>query len=197
MPDGVAQSRRSIRMQAYDYSQPGAYFVTVVTSGRECLFGKVIDGGMSTNAAGNIVRHEWENLPQHFPFLELGAFVVMPNHFHGILVIRPPVGATRPDPTLALSGKESFPLMTTDGPEGSPLQSGPRRGSLGAIIAQFKPRVTKRIWKLPGMHGRPVWQRNYYEHVIRDDKDWDRIHRYIECNPATWAEDAENPQNLA
>ena len=190
-------NRRSIRLPAYDYTRPGAYFITLVTAGRQCLFGEILDGEMSTNAAGKIVQREWEDIPRRFRFLELDAFVVMPDHIHGIIIIRPTVGATRSDPTLALSGSGPSPCMALDGPEGSPLL--PKilhRRSLGAIIAQFKPRVTKRIWKLPKMRGIPVWQRNYFEHVIRDDKDWDRIRRYIEHNPISWAADAEEPQYL-
>ena len=192
-PDAERLHRRSIRLKAYDYAQPGAYFVTMVTAGRKCILGRILDGEIFASDIGDIVTSEWRNLPRRFRFLELGAFVAMPNHVHAILIIHPSVGATRPDPNAAFTGEMRFPLIRNDRDEGSPLPCGPRRGSLGAIIAQFKARVTKRIWKLPGMRGLSVWQRNYYEHIIRDEKDWDRIHTYIESNPFTWAEDEENP----
>ncbi len=192
--------RRSIRLPGYDYAQPGAYFITVVTAGRQSIFGRIVDAEMHASRVGDIVRYEWHDLPRHFPFLELGAFVVMPNHIHGILVIRPRVGATRLGPNTALESNGTFPPTDVDSPEGSPLQgqrpTGPRCKSLGAIVGQFKSRVTRRIWKLPHMHLVPLWQRNYYEHVIRDQREWERIHLYIESNPVNWSQDEENPSNF-
>src|SRR5258708_3870279 len=101
--DPAKHHRRSIRLPGYDYSQAGAYYVTIVTQGRECLFGDVANGEMQLNATGKIVRWEWERLAQRFKFVELGAFVVMPNHIHGIIIFHETVGATRPGLTGALS----------------------------------------------------------------------------------------------
>jgi len=123
----------------------------------------------------------------------LSTYVVMPNHFHGILIFRQNVGATRPGLTNALSDKVSLPHMTTEGIEGSPLPRGPKPASLGAIIAQFKSRVTKRLWKTPTLNRTPIWQRNYYEHIIRNEKDLKNKTDYIEANPMLWDEDDENP----
>lgn len=203
-PFGYAQGRRSIRVPGYDYSQPGAYFVTMVTYLRECLFGKVIDGVMRLNENGEIVKWEWERLPHRFPFIELGAYIVMPNHFHGILIFHESVRATRTgqiDPEFDITTSQS---ITPDGNNGSPLPSaghplprGPKPLSLGAIVGQFKSRVTKRLWNNPDLNGTPIWQRNYYDHIIHDDREWNNIHLYIESNPINWDDDEENPSHHA
>jgi REP element-mobilizing transposase RayT len=185
--------RRSLRLPGYDYAQSGAYFVTIVAAGRECIFGSIADGETFASPAGKIVQAERKDLPRRFGFLELGAFVVMPNHIHGIIIIRVTVGATRPALNMAFEGEVPLPSVMNNGAERSPLRPRLQRKSLGAIIAQFKPRVTKRIWKLPHRRGIPIWQRNYYEHVIRNQEGCERIHRYIESNRVMWAEDEENP----
>ncbi len=175
--DPKIHHRKSIRLPGYDYTQAGAYFVTVVTWQRDCLFGVVVNGETVLNDFGKIVMEEWERGPVVRPNIELGAYIVMPNHFHGILVIDGNVGASR---RLAPTGAIS-----------------PKPGSLGAIMAQFKSIVTKRIWKLDeNMNGTPIWQRNYYERIIRNEREMDAIWRYIEANPVNWGDDEENPQNL-
>jgi putative transposase len=193
--DPKIHHRRSIRLPGYDYTQAGAYFVTIVTWRRDCLFGEVVDGEMRLNEAGQIVQWEWINLSQRFKFIELGTFTVMPNHFHGIPIFHN-VGATHTGITDAISGK--IPLRNTmlEGSDGSPLPHGPKPLSLGAILAQFKSRVTKRLWKIPSLAGTPIWQRNYYEHIIRNDQEMDKIWRYIEGNPVLWNDDDENPNNI-
>ena len=114
--------RRSIRLPEYDYSQVGAYCVTIVTWHRECLFGEVVDGEMVLNQYGKIVQWEWLELPKRFPYVELGAHMIMPNHAHGILIFRNIVGATRQGLTKAHAGNISLPRVTTDGIDGSPLR---------------------------------------------------------------------------
>ncbi len=148
--------RRSIRLEGYDYTSPGAYFVTAVTYQRELLFGEIVDGEMVLNTRGKIVWECWHEIPQHFPHVELGAFVVMPNHVHGVIEIVDP-------------------------------------GSLGAIIRSFKSTVTKRVNEKYNSPGMLLWQRNYYEHIIRSQQDWERIHDYILANPTNWDDDKENP----
>jgi len=172
--------RHSIRLKGYDYAQPGGYFITVVTSQRECLFGEIVNQEMHLNDYGRVVTECWRALPEHFPNVELGVYVIMPNHVHGIIVIHdagengaavnpPPVGARH----------------------ASPLPShGTSPRSLGAIVGSFKSAVTKRIGREFKMAN--IWQRNYYEHVIRNETEWDKIHRYIESNPAKWKSDQEN-----
>ena len=189
--------RRSIRVPGYDYSQPGAYFITIVTYQQECLFGKVIDGEMRLNDIGKIVQWEWERLGHRFPFLELGAHIVMPNHTHGILNFIDSVRATRADQTGLYLNNAPPQTGTSDDNNGSPLPRGPKPSSLGTIIGQFKSRVTKRLWKNPDLTGTPVWQRNYYEHIIRNEPEWNNIHLYIESNPLNWATDDEHPSHHA
>ena len=180
--DPKIHRRRSIRLKGYDYSQAGAYFVTMVAWRREMLFGKIIDGEtpqgdhVVLNDFGEIVRTEWERTAVIRPNVELGAFVVMPNHVHGILVfVDDIVGATR----RVASTRHTL-----------------QPGSLGAVIGQFKSLVTNRINGLQNVAGRPIWQRNYYERIIRNEPEMDRITRYIESNPTRWAEDEENPNRI-
>ena len=120
----------------------------------------------------------------------------MPNHFHGILIFHENVGATRQGLIETHSGNVSIPNDLTDGIAGSPLWNGPQPESLGAVMAQFKSRVTKRLWKYPSLNKTPIWQRNYYEHVIRNEQDLQNKTDYIESNPMLWDEDDENPINL-
>ena len=147
---------------------------------------------MKLNKCGEIVQWEWLELPRRLHFIELGAFAVMPNHFHANLIFHENVGATRQESTNYLAGKVPFPPMTTNGIDGSPLPRGPQPASLGAVMAQFKSRVTKRLWKIPSLNRRPIWQRNYYEHIIRNEKDLQNKTDYIEANPRLWDEDDEN-----
>lgn len=220
--DPKTHHRRSIRLKGYDYSQAGIYYVTIVTHGRKMLFGDVVDGEVVLNETGKIVQWEWQRLAQRFKFIQLGTFIVMPNHFHGIIIMND-AGATRADligaPSNAarvhnslIDGNEAGATRTDligapsnavrvhnsiiDGNEGSPLPpTGPKPASLGAIIGQFKSRVTKRLWKKPELARMPIWQRDYYEHIIRNDQDLQRIWRYIESNPSMWMDDDENPAN--
>lgn len=178
--------RKSIRLTDFDYSQAGGYFVTMVTWHRDMLFGKIVNGVMQLNDFGTIADECWREITKHFPFVDLGAYVVMPNHVHGIIVIRADdstsdgivaqhVGATQcvaPTPTIT-------------------RPKGPKPNSLGAIIGAYKSAVSYRINKEHNATG--IWQRNYYEHIIRDDKDLQRITDYIEANPLRWDEDDENP----
>ena len=142
---------------------------------------------------GEIVQWEWLELPKRLLFIELAEFVVMPNHFHGILIFRENVGATRQGLTNARSGKVALPHVTSEGIGGSPLPRGPKPASLGAVMSQFKSRVTKRLWKIPSLKGTPVWQRNYWEHIIRNERDLHNKTDYIEANPMLWDKDHENP----
>jgi REP element-mobilizing transposase RayT len=164
--------RKSIRLQGYDYAQAGAYFVTLVTWQRDCLFGEIRDGKMILNAFGKIADECWRAIPGHFPRVELGAHVVMPNHVPGIIAIVEGRGAIYRAPTVEQFGK-------------------PTVGSLPTIIRTYKAAVTRQIGRQFNATG--IWQRNYYEHVIRNEHEMDNIWRYIESNPAQWAEDAENP----
>lgn len=176
------QHRRSIRLRDYDYAANGAYFVTLCTHEKTCRFGAVVDGEMQLNESGEMVRDEWLRTAEVRPQVVLDAFVIMPNHLHSIIMIDHPVGATR---RVARSTPGDGDNRATHRVAPTP---GPATGSLGAIIGQFKAAVTRRVNAANGVNG-PLWQRNYYEHVIRNDADLEAIRDYIEANPARWAED--------
>jgi putative transposase len=157
--------RRPIRLQGRDYSQAGQYFVTVVTAGREELFGAVTGGEMLLSAAGTVVAEVWAGLPSHYPRVSLDAFIIMPNHVHGIVQL----------------GRQ----MMADG----------KHVPLSEIVRAFKTYSARRVNLLRGVSGAPVWQRNYYERVIRDDQELGHVRQYIAENPSHWNDDSENPVN--
>jgi REP element-mobilizing transposase RayT len=194
--DPQKHHRQSTRLQGYDYSLAGAYFVTIVAWHRECLFGEIVNGEMKLNDAGKIVQWEWLELPKRLQYIELGAYVVMPNHFHGILIFLETAGATRHGLSIAISEKTTLPNMTTDSTGGSPLPRGPKPTSLGAVMSQFKSRVTKRLWKIPSLKDTPIWQRNFHDRIIRNEQEMDAIWRYIEANPSAWEDDEENLRRI-
>ena len=194
--DPKKHHRRSIRLKEYDYSQACGYYVTIVAWHRELLFGEVVNKEMILNKVGKIVEWEWLELSKRLPYVELGVHVVMPNHFHGILFIHENVGATRQGQIRSNPDTEPLQTITSEGIVGSPLPHGPKPASLGAIISQFKSRVTKRIWNFSEFKITPIWQRNYYEHILRDETDLQNKTDYIEANPLLWDQDDENPINL-
>ncbi|HEV8720734.1 MAG TPA: transposase [Candidatus Binatia bacterium] len=171
--------RRSIRLRAYDYSQAGAYFVTTCTHERACLFGDVVDCEMRVNDAGRMVEQCWSAIPNHFPHVDLDAFVVMPNHVHGIIVIT----------DRAVGAKNFSPLPDSNTSTHRPIRSPSK--TIGSIIRGFKIGVTK--WFRENTVTHIVWQRNYYEHIIRNEESLNRIRQYVLDNPVRWAFDRENP----
>ncbi len=226
--------RRSIRLKGYDYSQSGAYFVTICVQNRSCLFGEIIDKKMQMNAAGKMIDRWWNQLPQKFANVELDDFIVMPNHLHGIII----VGADRrvcPDIKDGIhmvnknkyhalhrnvsvkdnnsfdnkSGKhaDSFDIKLdkyngsinnkSGEHTGSPLQ---KPVSLSQMIQWFKTMTTNeyiRNIKKNAWHpfDRHLWQRNYYEHIVRNENEIFRIRKYIIENPIKWDMDDENPKS--
>lgn len=195
--------RRSIRLQGYDYAQAGAYFVTVCTQNRECLFGEVSNGKMRLNEAGKIVTATWQTLPQRFPSVVLDVFVTMPNHIHGILYIVP-VGAQFIAPGQFIVSDQSIaPNQENQGAtdQGAMNQGVMNQGAinraptLGDMICVLKAVSTRQIRQAG--QGRFAWQRNYYEHIIRDEASLVRIREYIINNPLQWAMDRENPVNMS
>jgi REP element-mobilizing transposase RayT len=173
--------RRSIRLKGYDYAQAGAYFVTICTQGRACLFGDILDGHMRLNECGGIVAWTWQDLPNHAPNVALDAFVLMPNHVHGIIVITDTVGA----------GSE--PAPTTEPAPTEPTPANTKRYALPEIVRQFKTFSARRINKCRGTPGVAVWQRNYYEHILRSEESLNRVRQYILNNPHRWTYDRQNP----
>jgi putative transposase len=177
--DPQKHHRRSIRLRGYDYTSAGGYFITIVTYQRECLFGKIINGKTKLSDYGKIADECWWDIPNHFPNVELGAYVVMPNHVHGIIIINDRSDANASD-------RRDTPWRVPTEQFGKP-----RSGSIGTIVRQYKSSVTRTIIKRGGKSA--IWQRNYYEHIIRDADDHNRIHSYIESNPSMWEDDDENP----
>ena len=181
------KNRRSIRLQSYDYSQPGAYFVTICTREKECLLGQIQHGQVVLSGAGEIARAVWSKLPGRFPLVSLDEYVVMPNHVHGIFL----VGAQfiAPVSSVASDSKEDM----TD-----------RVYTLGEIVRTYKATVTRLVrtrydvnTDKGGMNPAPTawfgWQRNYYERVIRNESELSQVRQYIVDNPAKWDMDEENP----
>ena len=179
--------RRSIRLKAYDYSRPGAYFITICTHDRQHLFGEVVDGDMRLNEFGKIVEWTWHDLPNHVVGIVLDAFVVMPNHVHGIVIIADDVGAGSVGAGSVGAGSEPAPTTTTTTP------TPPKRHGLPEIVRQLKTFSARRINDHRGMRGVPVWQRNYCEHIIRHEIELNRIREYIMNNPSSWEMNRENP----
>lgn len=191
--------RHSIRLKGYNYSQPGAYFITLVARERGCIFGEIQAEKMILSCSGRIVQIVWESLPRYFP-VRLDEWIVMPNHLHGIILIdsmgAPPGSSARVDGMGRGEADENIPglLQSTPLPSASPLRPvGTVPGSLGAITQTFKSMATRKINALQKTPGGIVWQRNYYEHVIHNEAEWERIRKYIQVNPLRWVEDEENP----
>jgi putative transposase len=166
----------SIRLQGYDYTQDGAYFVTLCTHQRALLFGDVVGDDMELNTLGCIVLEEWERTATLRPYIELDAFVIMPNHLHGIIIINwGDVGARR-----------AVPLQTEW--FGKPVSD-----SIPTVVRAFKSATTRRVNQVRLTPGEPVWQRNYYEHIIRSEGALNQIRQYIHLNPANWLSDENHP----
>ena len=220
--------RRSIRLVGYDYSQAGAYFVTVCTHDRTCLFGDVVNGLMVLNDAGMIVADEWIHTQILRPYVQMDEFVGMPNHFHDIIVItrdmkpvhmdtsctqndddrngrgiacgaqstdraHPPGCAQTPDRKPVADDNTAHPEGTAHHTPTMPMKFGYAVPcALPTVIGSFKSAVTKRINENRDAAGEPVWQRNYYEHIIRSEKSLNHIRLYIADNPKQWAVDRDN-----
>jgi len=160
--DPQKHHRRSIRLKGYDYTQAGAYFITIVTKDRACLFGEVVEDDMRLSPMGIIVQECWLAIPDHFPHAVLDEFVVMSNHVHGIIVL---------NETEHFGARHAVPR---------PEQFGkPVPGSIPTIVRSFKSAATKCINEYRGTPGAPVWQCNYHEHVIRTEESLDCIREYI------------------
>ena len=214
--DPEQHHRRSIRKERFDYTSAGGYFVTICTNDKRHLFGAVCNERMHLNDAGNVITKTWNILPTRFPTVKLNEFVIMPNHLHGIIVI-----SNTPDPTLSNHPSQQpnagatlddhpqnvgatpcgcpippcdFPSIDTEIKHGHPHGGAP---TLGDIVGWFKSMTTNKYIHGVKQNGWPpfdgrLWQRNYYERIIRDD-EWEKIAAYINANPAEWHTDQENP----
>ena len=182
------KNRRSIRFREYDYSQNGLYFVTICVNGREELLGNVENGEMVLNNAGKIVDMSIHAIPEKYENIDIDSYIIMPNHIHIVIAI---VGAIH-----ELPEKNELPEKERAIHE-SPLQNGweRRKMLLPKIVGYLKMNSSKQINILREKSGVPVWQRNYHEHVIRNEKELDKIRHYININPAKWEMDRYNPIN--
>ncbi|MBP7885734.1 MAG: transposase [Candidatus Marinimicrobia bacterium] len=204
----------SIRLPGYDYSQPGAYFITIVTHNRQCSFGNIIDDEMMLNEFGVLVQNEWLKTGIIRPNINIDAFVVMPNHLHGIIIITDnDNGHSRDSRDSRDSRRDTLQRVSTitdtitdtdtdtitDTEMGTETDTGtieqfgkPTKNSIPTIVRSFKSTTTKQINQMRQTPMQPLWQRNYFEHVIRDDNELTRIHQYIINNSKRWEEDNLN-----
>ena len=187
--------RKSIRLQGYDYALPGGYFVTIATHKRKPIFGRIVDFEMELNSYGEVAVACWEEIPSHFEKILLDAFVIMPNHVHGIILTQesqtiienpgattevPPEGHVYPTHAAALRLDKETP-------------NSPRKpASLGVIMNSYKAAVTKILHRQQGLPHHPIWQSNYYERIIRNERELNAIRAYILENPLNWTSDPEN-----
>jgi len=185
------KKRHSIRLQKYDYSTNGYYFVTVCTQNRQQIFGTIINNQMTLNGAGNMIDTVLNQIPENYAGIDLDEHTVMPNHAHAIIIIQNIVGVDpRVDP-----GQNNNKISVSGRTQGS----APTKLSLSSIIKCVKSLTTKKYIDGIKNHNWPpfnkcLWQRNYHDHIIRNDKSLNNIRNYIINNPATWQFDVENPQ---
>lgn len=195
------RNRRSIRLKGYDYSQEGAYYITICVEQRLCLFGSIDNSEMILNDAGRMVEKEWLNLKERFPYIELHEYVVMPDHFHGILEITN-VGA----PLVGVLDVQNRDVDNPKPNESDIDHSGQPQGMAPAMVENSKNKTLgdmmdafKSITTVEYIRGvknkgwqsfnRRLWQCNYWEHIIRNDNDFNRISNYIKDNPSKWNRD--------
>ena len=172
--------RHSMRLKDYDYTLEGAYFITVVTDDHRCLFGKIINHEIQLNNLGIIARECWQDIPNHFHNVTVEPFVIMPNHIHGVITIleRETINDDCRGTIYRAPTKEAF---------GHPI-----RGSIPTIIRTYKAAVSRKAKKETGFIN--IWQRNYYDHIIRTELEYERIWNYIVENPHNWK--ADNSENI-
>ena len=188
----IDRHRRSIRLRGWDYTAAAAYSVTIVTHERDMLFGEIVGGEVVLSTFGHVAAEEWARTAAVRANVELDEFVVMPNHIHGIVWVtsRPPDAALPADVGARhrLDEGARHRLAPTGGGRGISVAA----GSLGAVIAGYKSAVARRINDLRGTPGEPVWQRNYYERIVRNERELAAIRLYILENPRNWEVDCEN-----
>jgi putative transposase len=194
--DPFKDHRRSIRLGGYDYSQAGMYFVTLCTMNRDFIFGDVSGGAMHSNQFGEIVSKWWYELPNYYAPVELDEFVVMPNHINGVIVITDSSGAG-PSPANVGAGVSPLGCGESSRPNaGSTPSRLSAKRTLGQLVGYFKFQITKEINQLAHTGYAKVLQRDYYEHIIRSERERDAIADYIRNNPGNWGDDLDNPANF-
>ena len=191
-------NRKSIRLPDYDYSQPGAYFVTICVQGHKCVLGEIVENEMQPNQFGEITAAGWKWLEEKFPSVQIDVLCVMPNHVHAIISIvelenNIPKNASRRGGLQSEINHEAHDQrrgVLQNAPTESNIQ---KRKPLGRLVGAYKTHTTVQINKLRATPGEKFWQRNYYEHIIRDEKDYETIYEYIRANPLRWEEDDYHP----
>lgn len=201
--DNPLPKRKSLRLPEYDYAQEGAYFVTVCTKQKACLFGEIVGEKMALNDAGMMVEDIWDAIPKQYPGIETDEFVVMPNHVHGIIVITDSTVGATPCGCPNVAGtqrdrQENVPVRE-HGQARGPAPTNKLSLSLPDVVHRFKSITTNRYIHGVKQHGwKPfrgtLWQRNYYERVIRNERELREVREYIINNPLKWMLDRENPE---
>ncbi len=197
-----------MRLKGYDYSKPGYYFVTVCTQNKKCLFGDIRNRQMVLNSTSRVVEKVWNELPEHYQHVELDAFVIMPNHVHGIIILRPePIVEAGLKPACMVDSdsrahsivREGFkPVGKTKSIVGAGFKPAPtaKRHALPEIVRALKTFSARRINEIRNTPGVKLWQRNYYEHIVRNENELNEIRKYIQENPLKWETDKENPRHI-
>lgn len=188
-------NRHSVRLKNYDYSQTGAYFVTVCAQDKKCVFGKIENHELILNDAGIMVYNTFKEIPEHYAGIDIDEFIIMPNHIHAIIIINT-VGA---DPRVCPESHICLDTMKLGQAQGPAPTN---KLKLSDIVQRVKSLTTKKYienvkqnnWK---SFNKRLWQRNYYEHVIRDEEDLNKIREYIIYNYLKWVEDDENPDKIS
>jgi 2-C-methyl-D-erythritol 2,4-cyclodiphosphate synthase len=177
--------RESIRLPGYDYSQPGTYFLTLCVHDRDCIFGDIVAGEMRRNAIGDIVAEEWLKSARMRSELRLDQWIVMPNHLHGIVSISRPI---------TLEHERAHGRVPLQGKPGANRPPPRKAQSISSFVAGFKSAVTSRVNQYRNTPQAPVWQSNFFEHVVRSNRALETIREYIFTNPQRWENDRENPR---
>jgi len=190
--DAEIHHRRSIRLEGYDYSRDGAYFVTICAQDRRCVFGDVVDGKMQLNPIGKIVHEQWVAIPEYFQTVELDAYIIMPNHIHGIIIVGAPLAGA-----LVNGALNNGALV--NGVEINKIKRATARvaPTVGQIVGAYKSLCVHQVLKWikcnsPDSKLGQLWQRNYWEHIIRHESELESIREYIRDNPARWNLDELN-----
>ncbi|MFN4844547.1 MAG: transposase [Dolichospermum sp.] len=189
--------RQSIRLKGYDYSQSGLYFITICCYQRECLFGNIMNSQIILNNFGQLIKEEWLKSAEIRKEIEFDDFVIMPNHFHGIVIINQEINSDFmkndvdfQDNNVGANGRAPLQQIQSSRPK---ISMKPK--SISSLIAGFKSATTKKINIIRNTPQNPVWQRNYYDHIIRNDESLARIREYVQNNPLSWENDQLHPNN--
>lgn len=186
--DNNLPARKFIRLKGYDYRWPGAYFITICTAGKKHYFGSIKDGRVSLSQVGLIVEKCWLTLPKSFHNVRLDTYVIMPNHIHGIIILVDDEEHCRGE-AFANQLSAVHSIIAANASPDPHFAIGTLSGSISAIIQSFKANTSRRINAVNGTRGGTLWQRNYYEHIIRSEQSLDEIREYTLGNPWNWSSD--------